>query len=114
MTREEEIRTAVDTTIPILPSNNGRTYEQALMTYSFEEGVKWADANPKSPWINIKNDLPCNHNELICSKEISEGTETAFVFATNGHGDIWTDWMVYENGKWKWSDIEPDFWMPIL
>ena len=111
MTREEEIRTAVDTIVPILPSNNGRTYEQALMACGFEEGVKWADANPKSPWINIKDDLPCNHNELICSKEISEGTETVDVFAMNERGDIWTDFMVYENGKWRWNDFEPDFWM---
>ena len=101
MTRQEEIRTAVDMTVPILPSNNGRTYEQALIAYSFEEGVKWADKNPKSPWISIKDDLPCNHNELICSKEISEGTETVDVFAMNERGHIWDDYMVYENGKWR-------------
>ena len=55
---------------------------------------------PDVPWINIKNDLPCNHNELICSKENSEGTETVDVFAMNGYGDVWVDYMVYENGKW--------------
>ena len=31
MTREEEIRNAIDTIIPIKSSENGRTYEQALM-----------------------------------------------------------------------------------
>lgn len=36
MTREEEIRTAVDTIVPILPSNNGRTYEQALIASGVE------------------------------------------------------------------------------
>ena len=66
---------------------------------------------PNSPWINIKTDLPCNHNELICSKEIIEGTETADVFAMDEYGDIWTDCMVYENGKWLWNDFWPDFWM---
>ena len=65
MTREEEIRTAVDTIVPILPTNNGRTYEQALITSGVEAGIKWADENPKSPWISVKNDLPCNHKELI-------------------------------------------------
>ena len=111
MTREEEIRTAVDTIVQILPSNNGRTYEQALIASGVEAGIKWADENPKSPWISIKDDLPCNHNELICSKEISEGTETVDVFAMNERGDIWTDYMVYENGKWRWNDFQPDFWM---
>ena len=111
MTREEEIRNAVDTIVPILLSNNGRTYEQALIASGVEAGIKWADENPKSPWISIKDDLPCNHNELICSKEISEGTETVDVFAMNERGDIWTDFMVYENGKWRWNDFQPDFWM---
>lgn len=46
MTREEQIRNAIDTIIPILPSSNGRTYEQALMATGFEEGAKWADKNP--------------------------------------------------------------------
>ena len=45
MTREEQIRDAIDTIIPISPSMNGRTYEQALMASGFEEGAKWADKN---------------------------------------------------------------------
>lgn len=64
MTRDEEVRNAIDTIIPIFPSNNGRTYEQALMASGFEAGVKWADANPKSHQISIKDDSPCNHKEL--------------------------------------------------
>ena len=69
------------------------------------------DYKHNSPWISIKDDLPCNHNELICSKEISEGTETFNVFAINEYGEIWVDYMVYENGKWRWNDFEPEFWM---
>ena len=111
MTRQKEIRNVIDTIIPILPNRNGRTYEQALMASGFEEGVKWADSNPKSPWISVNDDLPCFHEELICGTEISEVTETIEVFAINEHNDIWTDYMVYENGKWRWNDFEPDFWM---
>ena len=58
MTREEEIRNAVDTTFPIPPSEKGRTYEQALMATGFENGVKWADTHPKSPWISVEESLP--------------------------------------------------------
>ena len=112
MIREEiEIRNAVDTIFPISTSGNGRTYEQALMASGFEEGVKWADNNPKSPWISVKDDLPCNHEELIYGTEVSEGTETIEVFTINQYGDIWDDYMVYENDKWRWNDFEPDFWM---
>lgn len=53
MTREEQIRNAIDTTFPIPPSEKGRNYEQALMATGFEAGVKWADNNPKSPWISV-------------------------------------------------------------
>lgn len=45
MTREEEIRNAIDTIFPILPSEKGRKYEQALMA-TFEAGAKWADSHP--------------------------------------------------------------------
>ena len=69
------------------------------------------DYNPKSPWISVNDDLPCFHEELICGTEISEGTETLEVFAINEYNDIWDDYMVYENGKWRWNDFEPDFWM---
>ena len=27
---------------------------------SFIEGAKWADSHPKSPWISVDDDLPCN------------------------------------------------------
>ena len=46
MTREEEIRNAIDTIIPIPPYRDGRTYEQALMATGFEDGAKWADSHP--------------------------------------------------------------------
>lgn len=39
MTREEEIRNAIDTILPIPPSEKGRKYEQALMATGFECGV---------------------------------------------------------------------------
>ena len=43
--------------------------------------------------------------------EVSEGSETIDVFCSNQYGDIWDDYMVYENGKWRWNDFGPDFWM---
>ena len=75
----------------------------------FLEGANFALENQ---WISVEEDLPCNHNELIYGTEVSEGTETVEVFARNEHGDIWTDYMIYENGKWRWNDFEPAYWMP--
>ena len=74
----------------------------------FLEGARFALENQ---WISVEDDLPCNHEELICWPEIGEGTETVEVFARNEHGDIWDDYMIYENGKWRWNDFEPAYWM---
>lgn len=74
----------------------------------FLEGIKFALENQ---WISVENDLPYNHKELMYETEVSEGTETVEVFARNEHGDIWTDYMIYENDKWRWNDFEPAYWM---
>ena len=40
-------------------------YTEHDIKQAFEKGAEWADEHPKSPWISIKDDLPCNHKELI-------------------------------------------------
>ena len=65
MTRQEQIRNAVDTTFPIPTSEEGRKYEQALMATGFEAGVQWADTHPKSQWISVKDRLPEQDKEVI-------------------------------------------------
>ena len=75
---------------------------------AFLEGAKFALENQ---WISVKDDLPYNHEELLYQKEIIEESVTKDVFVTNEDGDIWDDYMVYENGKWRWNDFEPAYWM---
>lgn len=74
----------------------------------FLEGVEFALNNQ---WISVKDDLPYNHEELLYQKEIIEGSVTEDVFAINEYGEIWDDYMIYENGKWRWNDFEPAYWM---
>ena len=109
MTREEQIRNAVDTTFPIPPSENGRNYEQALMATGFETGVQWADDNPKSPWISVKDDLPCNHKELI-SGEDKRNTIHVFVLV---RGLVVLSRMEKFEGEWHWITDDPTYWMII-
>ena len=109
MTRQEEIRNAIDTIFPIPPSEKGRKYEQALMATGFEGGVKWADAHPKSPWISVKDDLPCNHEELL---NPDDKRDTSYVVAII-HGHIVLSRMYYLNGKWHWESNESTHWFPI-
>ena len=56
-------------------------------------------------------DVVKENNSSLSLNNNFEGVETIDVFAANQYGHIWTDYMVYENGKWIWNDFGPDFWM---
>ena len=107
MTRQEEIRNAIDTIFPIPPSEKGRKYEQALMATGFEAGVKWADSHPKSPWISIEDDLPCNHDEL---KPNSYATYKVIVLLNDGR--IRETYMFYD--KWVQYGKKITHWKPFI
>ena len=116
MTRQEEIRTAVDMTVPILPSNNGRTYEQALITSGFEEGVKWADKNPKSPWISVKDDLPCNHSDLVLTYNDTPFSTKRVMVVTDIHTLFLCEMKKDDDRGWIWNYPTKDkitHWFPI-
>lgn len=76
---------------------------------AFLEGTKFVLENQ---WISVNEDLPCNHKELLMINN-QQYSETFEVFAINKYGDIWTDCMINDNGKWRWHDFEPDYWMPV-
>ena len=82
-------------------------------TYYFEKGAKWADSHPKSPWISVKQDLPCNHSELISPDKSSENlTVTEYVVAVVYGYKVLT--RMYEvDGKWYWETDEPTHWFAI-
>lgn len=67
--REKEIQKAIKTLQVYYCGHNGLfEYSESIdndIQDAFYQGVKWADNNPKSDWINIEDDLPCNHEELI-------------------------------------------------
>lgn len=39
--------------------------EEQWYRVGLKEGLETADKNPKSPWISVEDDLPCNHKELL-------------------------------------------------
>ena len=72
----------------------------------FLEGAKFALENQ---WISVKEDLPCNHEELLNAKY---ETKKVFVLKTGGFPDV--DYMLKINGEWTWfSHKSSKFWMPI-
>lgn len=115
MTREEQIRNAVDTTFPIPPSEKGRNYEQALMATGFEAGVKWADSHPKSPWISVKDKLPCNEKDLIVEilKGVELRTKKVGVLSEDGYIDISYMYSLPPHG-WHWNTNDTiTHWFPL-
>ena len=72
----------------------------------FLEGAKFALENQ---WIKVKNDLPCNHEELI---SLDDKRDTTYVVAII-HGHIVLSKMYKLNGKWYWENNEPTHWFPI-
>ena len=100
MTREEEIKKASDK----LSNSCSKTFKMG-----FEVGAMWADANPKSPWISVEDDLPCNYKELI-NKSYEDETLPVISFV---HGYVCLSEMQRVNEKWYWKGNEPDYWFPI-
>lgn len=118
MTRQEEIRNAIDKIIPISPSRKGRTYEQSLMATGFESGVEWADSNQKSPWISVEDDLPCNHEDMYQMSGSLLYTDDVLVLAGNMvlvSRRLVTCMMFDDStGKWKWNTpFHVKHWMRI-
>ena len=108
MTRKEEINIAAlryieANSISAISSNKD----------SFIEGAKWSDEHPKSPWISVEKDLPCNHEELINTEN---DKETVYVVVIGKDVIADTDCMEYNGKEWVWqknSFFEPTHWFPI-
>ena len=99
MTREEQIAIA------------SCAYGSRGSSIDFTVGAKWADSHPKSPWISVKDDLPCNHEELIVDTPLYKRTKPV---VCNKPCGIRVDQMVYDmslNG-WYWTGETPIHWFP--
>lgn len=69
MKREEQIRSAA-----FDASTNNDDYKKypkdAIARMFFVEGAKWADNNPKSPWISVEDKLPETTDEFGRSEDV--------------------------------------------
>ena len=74
---------------------------------AFNKGIEFQ--KQKSPWISDKDDLPCNHEELLDAKC---KTTKVFVLKFGGFPDV--DYMLKIDGKWTWFAYKNSkFWMPV-
>lgn len=87
---------------------------------AFKAGVKWADSHPKKTpiksWISVKDDLPCNHKELI-TPDVFGWTYTQRVLVRLNDGIISMHNMKKQgDGDFEWNLIplyKVTHWMPI-
>lgn len=89
--------------------------EEQWFNVGLKEGLKVADANPKSPWISVEDDLPCNNPNNI------HFGFTNRVLATDGKDIFITYMKKCKDNKWIWfGDNDVDLshiithWMPIV
>ena len=79
--------------------------EEQWFNVGLINGLNAADANPKSPWISVDDDLPCNHEDMIVLMG-SLGKDTYNVLVRFDYGGISFAYM-YCNGykqNWHWSE----------
>lgn len=80
--------------------------------YTLIKGDELVDENIKSPWISVKDDLPCNHDELLKSQNSYRTKAVIVRFDNNMHGFLY---MTKIHNKWEWFDKIKGIthWMPI-
>ena len=82
--------------------------EEIWFKIGLQEGLKSADDNPKSPWISVEDDLPCNHEELVHSNY----TDRVLVLSRNGYSEVFFICIIV--CAWEWNTlITVLYWMPI-
>lgn len=65
----------------------------------------------ENEWINVKDDLPYKHKELLLTE-----SRTINVFTKDEYEDFSVDFMIKINNKWRWNgDYDSDYshWMII-
>lgn len=66
------------------------------------------DALCEPKWVSVKEDLPCNHEELVHSNY----TDRVLVLSRNGYSEV--AFMCIIEDVWEWNTlITVLYWMPI-
>lgn len=84
--------------------------EEQWYNVGLKHGLEIADNNPKSHWISVKDDLPCNHDDF-------KYFNTTVLFLTRlEDGDLFATYMRKGNvtNTWHWvAAKEVTHWMSI-
>ena len=81
----------------------------------FTAGAKWADAHPISPWISVKDKLPCDEKDMVIEyvAGLELRTKKVGVLLEGGFIDITYMYSFPPNG-WHWNICDAiTHWFPI-
>ena len=83
--------------------------EEQWYNIGLKHGLEIADEHPKSPWVSVKDDLPCKHNDLL----VKNGLMTKRVIVVEDN-HIMFDRMAFGYNRWDWvTSICPSHWFVI-
>ena len=89
--------------------------EEQWYRVGLQEGLSIADANPKSPWISVKDKLPCNEKDLIVEvfKGVELRTKKVGVLSIDGYIDRSYMYSLPPHG-WHWNTNDTiTHWFPL-
>ena len=109
MSPEEYKRQDIEVLNEVAPYCFESDREEQWFKVGLQYGLDAADAEPLLRWISVKDDLPCNHEELI---SLDDKRNTLYVVALI-HNFIIMSRMYKEDDKWYWENDEPTHWIPI-
>lgn len=89
--------------------------EEQWFNVGLKYGLGVADTEPKSVWIDVKEDLPCNHEHLYELTGKLLYTKKVLILLSDGQVKI--DYMLYNDlvDQWKWGGQHSEvlFWSII-
>lgn len=115
MTREEQIKQASQN----LKISASRADKGMLCREAFEAGAKWADKNPKSPWISVEERLPeitvpiLRESDFVFVHVVNKDTGHEWVELPAKYNKQFHDWMTND---FTWINKRGGVvthWMPI-
>ena len=90
--------------------------EEQWYCIGLKYGLDVADSNPKSTWISVEDDLPCNHEELVDKEK--NMTKRVLIIGKDGKSNITPNIMsmFFIENCWQWACeiyFKVTYWMPI-
>lgn len=95
--------------------------EERWFNIGLQYGLDIADSNPKSSWISVDDDLPCNHEELIENENYTKNVLVVLSWNDNpSKKHIWICDMCNViglfNTNWYWQNkahYHVVYWKPL-